>query len=242
MKVLHFNDTGYHVGGAETNLFSIMEVFKEKGHEQFLFSLKGCGNPEEDVFIFDRVNGRNTAFFSNLVNPDFFFNKRVYDGFKEHIRRTEPDVIHMHNNFLFMNTVFKAVQESGIPAVLTAHDYGIVCPLAWCMVEGVECEGGFGFKCLSNKCFWLKRYIREYFPRKLAWQYLKKNFKTIICPSKRIEKKLNENGLDNTTHIPYFIFPERFKSSNRDIINGNILFVGVLHAQKGVEYLIKALP
>lgn len=59
-----------------------------------------------------------------------------------HILRVEvPDVVHVHNFFpLFSPSVFYACRASGVPTVLTLHNFRIICPTAMLMHEGAVTE------------------------------------------------------------------------------------------------------
>ena len=243
MRILHVNDVGFHVGGAETNLFSIMRLFQDESHEQFLFAFKGDTRKSENTKVFECRPSKPKIPSLGLFEPRLYFNRRIYNALGKHIRDINPDVIHLHNNLVHTNSVLLAARNSGKPVVQTAHDCGVVCPTTWCVrKDGSECNGGFGFKCLKSGCLWTKRFIREYVPMKIAWHLMKKTVGNFICPSMLIKSKLDSNGLDNAVHIPYFVFPEEFKSNPEDIVEGSILYVGVLFPQKGVEYLIEAMP
>ena len=248
MRILHVNDVGFHVGGAETNLFSIMRLFQDKCHEQFLFALRG-GNDDirDDVFILPEEKDSESSILKtltyNLFDPGLYFNKRVYRILSQYIEKINPDVIHLHNNFLYTNPVLQALLDSGKPVVQSAHDYGIVCPTSWCVKkDGSVCDGGFGLKCFRQGCLWMKKFVREYFPRKKTGKLMREVVDRFICPSKRIQEKLIVNGFDNSVHIPYFIFPDEFNPAPELIEDGFILYVGVLFPQKGVDYLIEAMP
>ena len=247
MRILHVNDTSSHVGGAETNIFSIIEAFKEEGHEQYLFALRGDREDRENVFVLgeERVGEQSLlgkATF-DFFEPNIYFNRRVYAALRRHAGEVNPDVVHLHNNFLYANSILLALRKSRKPVVQSTHDYGVICPTAWCVKRnGEECEGGFGLKCLKEGCLWTKRFIREYIPRKISCGLKEKTVSRFICPSRGIQEKLSVNGFENTVHIPYFVFPDRFKPDPGRIVNGFILYVGVLFPQKGVDYLIDAMP
>jgi glycosyltransferase involved in cell wall biosynthesis len=243
MRVLHVNDTGAHVGGAETNLFSIMRLFQGKGHDQFLCAFGGGGKSNEKIFVLDDAARKRRPKFFGLVEPSLYFNRRVYDALIGHIKKINPDVVHLHNNFLYTNSVLKSLKDSGKPVVQSAHDYGIICPTAWCIrKDGSLCEGDFGWKCLKAGCLWTKKFIREYVPRKRAGKLMKDVVGEFICPSRRIQEMLESNGIANTVHVPYFVFPERFDPNPKKRVEAFILYVGVLFPHKGVNYLIDAMP
>ncbi len=245
MRVLHINDSGVPVGGAETNLFSLMRLFREKGHEQFMFALRGSQAQNDDIRVFQ--GGGKASLLKklshNLIDPDLYGNRGVSAALEEYIREVSPDVIHLHNNFLYTNAILQTLKKMRVPTVQTVHDYGLVCPTFWCVKkDGADCEGGFGWKCVKAKCIWPKKYLREYLPRRRARRLRKTVVNTFICPSKLVEKTLKANGIGNTVNIPYFVFPDEFDPNPDRIVDGFILFVGVLFPHKGVKHLIEAMP
>lgn len=246
MRILHINDTGFHVGGAETNVFSIMKLFNDKGHEQHLFAFRGGGKPDDEVFVFNDeggVGGSSVLRYSfGLVEPGLYFDRRIFNVVRKHVDEVNPDVVHLHNNVLHANSVLLALLKSKKPVIQSAHDYGLICPTAWCVrKDGSSCEKGYGLRCLTGGCVWPKKFLREYVPQKISWRLMKKTVKKFICPSRLIEEKINAKGLSNTTHVPYFVFPELFEKNPKKIREGFILFVGVLFPQKGLKHLINAI-
>lgn len=64
-----------------------------------------------------------------------------YRRIRKEIDSFRPDIVHVHNFFpLVSPSVFFACRRSGVPAVLTLHNYRIVCPTALLMHDGEVTE------------------------------------------------------------------------------------------------------
>src|SRR3989344_7874718 len=102
MRILIINDSCKEVGGAETYIFGIMKLLREQGHEVFLFSYSEEKIEKENALIL-RHGEKKPKF---LINK-FGFSRRVYRKLKNYIEFVNPDLIHMHNNYIYSNSVLQ---------------------------------------------------------------------------------------------------------------------------------------
>jgi glycosyltransferase involved in cell wall biosynthesis len=71
-----------------------------------------------------------------------FRNPELGRWIKTLLERTHPDVVHINSGYLLGGAVAEAAFESGIPTVLTLHDYWFMCPLITLFRrDGRICEG-----------------------------------------------------------------------------------------------------
>ena len=82
---------------------------------------------------------------------------RHYRAVRALIRRTQPDVVHIHTFFpLLSPSILYAAKRSGIPVVATLHDTRFVCPCATSL-RGTElcnaCGDGHYFRMCRYRCF-----------------------------------------------------------------------------------------
>ena len=172
----------------------------------------------------------------------YFFSYSIYSALRRDLQKYNPHIVHLHNNHLYPNSVVAACR--GYTVVQTVHDFGMVCFNSWCVNKssGVECT------CISKQCYESgcvqKRY---YFIKTLAFiiRRLLSNHvvKTFIIPSKALMSSMTKFGYKNLIYLPNFSpYPARqeavfYKASNQF----NILYVGRLQPEKGVNHLIVAL-
>ncbi len=72
------------------------------------------------------------------------------------IRRHKPDIIHVHEIYPFFSiSALAEAKRSGIPVVMTCHDYRLTCPVATHLSRGRLCErckGGREHYCVLKNC------------------------------------------------------------------------------------------
>jgi len=228
MKILQINDKGVEGGGAETNVFGIHKFIKNTS----LFAFGSETKKTNNLYIYKHPK--------NNIFQRFFFSFKIYKELKKHIKKLNPDLIHLHNNYQYSNTVLLAIKHSKIPTIQTVHDWGLICPTAWYVYKHnlKECSGckGISLKCL--KCISLKHFLLIYLRNKIRFNLSKKVIKYFISPSIKLKKDMKKYKF-NITCLHHFL---EFKT-NLDLnkVEKNlILYVGVLTKNKGVIYLIKA--
>jgi len=230
MRVLLVNDIIRDAGGAEVVVKSLKELLERDGHEVLTY-----GD--------DRDSETFGTFFSR------WFSINHYLKVQKIIRDFKPDIVHVHNcNRYISPSVCVAAKRMGVPVIMTIHDFHIVCPLTWMVFEDKKpCKHGFGSICLKSSCYsffpnasfgfkllkWLKVYLHRII--------LKRYVDHFTCPS-RILTEWFGNSLDlrNVSYVPNFtkIIADKpdTKSSSNDL-----LFVGRLSVEKGVDILLDAL-
>lgn len=76
---------------------------------------------------------------------------------REEIRRTKPDIVHVHNTFVHLSpSVFAACSDEGVPVVQTVHNYRMICAQAAFVRDGRvcrDCVGQFPWPALKHKCY-----------------------------------------------------------------------------------------
>jgi len=108
-------------GGEDAVVFNEMTLLQNAGHTVKLLKF---ANP----------TSRLKAIFDLLLLP---FN--VFSFFKtlNHLRRFQPDVVHVHNwHFAASPAVIVACQFLKIPTVMTLHNFRLLCPSATLFYEG----------------------------------------------------------------------------------------------------------
>lgn len=228
MKILQINDKGVEGGGAETNVFGILKFIKDS----YLFAFGPETKKTDNIYIYKHPK-------YNLLQR-FFFSFKIYKALKNYIKEINPDLIHLHNNYQYSNTVLLAIKHSKVPAIQTVHDWGLICPTAWYVYKHSlkECSGCFGISLKCLKCMPLHHFILTYIRNRIRFNLSKKVIKHFISPSTKLRDDMKKYGF-RITCLHHFL---EFKT-NLDLnkVQRNlILYVGVLTKNKGVIYLIKA--
>jgi glycosyltransferase involved in cell wall biosynthesis len=240
MRILHINDTYKPVGGTEVYLDSLSSTFKENGHEIFLFSIDDEKEIEEsNLFVYKDIFKRSPSKYILW----YYFNPSLYNRLQKWIKMVNPDIIHIHNNGKFASSILLALNGNSIPVVQTVHDHTLVCPTSFCInSQGMPCEGGFGIKCPRNRCISWARYAYQQLPEYMKIHLLKKNVSIFIAPSRALQNRLINNGFQNVIYFPNFVDVNKFKYDLNKMESCNVLYVGRLSIEKGVNYILEAFP
>ncbi|MDP3974066.1 MAG: glycosyltransferase family 4 protein [Candidatus Daviesbacteria bacterium] len=236
MKILLINDSYEGIGGEKVYINSLSRELKNLGHKVFKLYLSEEHHIEnkDPIVLNNKFQNKLQWFFSqNLINLKLYYKIRNY------ILKVEPDIIHLNNINKASKTILLAC--IGYKKIMTVHDFGFLCPL--CNYKNKNyyfvCDGKHSrsFKCFKNSDFKLQTYLVDFllFNDILIKKLLIKFF---ICPSKELYKSLINAGFTNAIYLPYFT---NFKPKMITKKSDTILYVGRLHAQKGVKYLLKVL-
>lgn len=238
MKVLLMNDACNEVGGAETYIFAISK-FLAKKHDVYLFSY---GN--EDISEEKKVIIKHSHINLKRNFDKFVFNFKVYKELRKYIRRIKPDVVFIHNNYVYAVPLLLVLKQERIPTIQTVHDWGQICPSSWCVIKRnlKRCKGvdGISTKCLRENCIGPDHFLVTYLRNKLRIKLTKNTIEKFISPSKMLAKDLIKHGFKNVSCIHHFKEFGKTKFSTKKSQKGLILYVGVLSRNKGVSFLIKA--
>lgn len=249
MRILYANKYYYLKGGCERVLFTEMELMKARGHEVAIFASQHPQNqPSEYAGHFSE---EENYFNAPLLHKAKAAVKIVYSletlrKFGEVIDAFKPDLVHAHNVYAQLSSaVLDAAKKRGVPAVLTAHDYKLVCPSYMMLDHGKICEkciDGNYLNCFLTSCHKENRMasavytVESYFN---AWLGKYDAVKKFICPSDFIRSKLAHRFpegqltvLNNPADLS--AFNPKFQDE------GYYLFTGRLSKEKGVFTLIQA--
>jgi len=237
VKILQINDDYQRLGGAETYFFNLIDLLKKNGHRVFVFAIRGKSMETKDTLVVGGGKGFLRHYFSSKI-----FNFKVYFKLKKFIARAQPDIIHLHNNYLAPFSILLAVR--GHRLIQTVHDYMILCPHGWMVKKNSlqVCQGNIGLKCLQNNCLSLHNFLVSCFPFKLRIAVSKRAVDKFISPSKKLKEYLNNFRFRNVKYLPYFLDVRSYPFNSNSKKEGNILYIGRLVEEKGVRNLVEALP
>jgi glycosyltransferase involved in cell wall biosynthesis len=214
MRILLINDFIEKIGGVEIYCYGLKDLLEKRGYQ--VKFIGGRGNLEGNEWRLRRF----------LLS---FFNIRYYRIIKNEIGKFKPDIIHAHSFSGNISPSFLiAAKRYNIPVVVTPHYLG-----------------HYAFPQIRlSKIYRISRWLKVWFHLKIAERYI--NF--FICPANIFAEHLkNEVGINSNKVkvVPHFIewenTTEARDSGNKDFDNKDILYVGRLSKEKGIEYLIQAM-
>lgn len=220
------NDYKEKVGGAEIYLWNLKEALEANGHYVKIYG----SAVQKEAYFLTHKNQTIKRYLMRIFNPKTFFEIR------DLVAEFKPDIIHMHN---ILNEITPTVllATKNIPVVMTVHDNMLVNAVSILSDRsGKECKKRTCGGC--RNCVGWKGAIYEFVKRKILRQLLKR-VKLYITPSKYMNELIQEAGFKPVIIIPNGI--KLFEYSK--ITNFNtLLYVGRLAKEKGVEYLLRAMP
>lgn len=250
MKVLVANNYYYLRGGCERVMFNDIEALTASGIDVVPFSAADPANVATDYSSFFTPGADIRA--TNPVRRgeaavDAIHCRRTADAFAAILNSTQPDVIHCHNIYGRLSTsILGIAKEHGIPAVLTVHDYKVVCPSYLMLKKGKPCsaciDGGY-YRCAVNRCHKGQLaasvvYAIEAYYARLTGHY--GAISAFLCPSKFIADLLRQSGIaqERVVYHPNSVDPDAYTPSYQ---GKYVLYVGRLSHEKGLLTLVKAM-
>ncbi len=244
MKILLYNDTYQHLGGAETYCLELLSILPELGHEVYWLSHgEGENNVEDNHIVLPHYNeGKINYFYSK-----YFFNFQAYKHIKEQLELIQPDVVHLHHNRYYSFSILKALKETQIPTIQTIHDYTMLCPsqyypdLYYKNSSSNKIKKDCPLICSHGDCLPWKEKIGHPVAHDRKRKKIIQKVSSFIAPSVQLKKYLERAGFQNVVHLPFFIDEKKW-SFNIERENKNvILFVGRVEKNKGIYQLIEAV-
>jgi glycosyltransferase involved in cell wall biosynthesis len=235
VRILQLNTYADPMGGAEVYALSLAQELRARGHVVGFFGT----SPDREVDEADLRIVRRPAYDARLL----WGEPAVRAAFEAFARRLRPELVHVHNVFSLGLDLMEALGGLGVPTIQTVHDFNRVCPNSWCVRgDGSACAGGIGAQCFEHDC--KKNYP---FDAAVALHALLRHRALLqlvdlsICPSQCLADRLRSHGQQHVVHVPNAVDPIPIPPGlSRD--EHALLYVGRLTPEKGVDYLLEAMP
>jgi glycosyltransferase involved in cell wall biosynthesis len=229
MKILQIHNKYIFKGGEDT----VVE------NERLLLQ---SHNNEVMLCEFDNKNLENVSkiklFFKTL------FNISSYRKVQQCIKDFKPDVIHIHNIYYEASlSALIAVKKSGVPSVMTLHNYRLACIQGLLYRDKKICEVCIDKNALygiKHKCFKNSFYASFQLTllNSLNMFFLKhcNIISKYICLSNFTKNKISFLIKDNSIVKPNFV--EENIPNLKEPRENTYLYVGRLDPQKGLDFLL----
>lgn len=247
MKILQVNKFLYHKGGADKYCLILIEELEKIGFDIAVFGMSDERNIESKwkKYFSENIDYYKSGNYLKIASR-FIWNREAAKKFAAILDDFKPDLIHAHNIYhqLSPSILFEA-KKRNIPVVLTLHDYKLICPNYLMFSRGKHCEKCLKrpyLNCITSNCY--NSYPRsilaalESFLHNKIWHSYQKNVDLFISPSNYLKEKMIQAGWDKEK-ITVLINPApsyKFNNSGQ-----NLLYIGRLSKEKGVDTLLKAL-
>jgi glycosyltransferase involved in cell wall biosynthesis len=250
MRILVANNYYYLRGGCERVMFNDIRALGDQGIEIIPFSAADPANvaTEYSSYFTSGADIRATSPLRRIeAAVDAIHCKRTARAFSHILNQTRPDIVHCHNIYGRLSTsILGVVKERSMPAVLTVHDYKVVCPSYLMLIDGKPCtaclDGGY-YRCAASRCHKGNFAASLVYSLEAYYARMTDHYGAIsafLCPSHFIADLLRRSGIDSKRVIyhPNCVEPDAYTP----VYDGQyVLYVGRLSHEKGIPTLVKAI-
>lgn len=257
MKILLINKFHYPRDGVTTHYFSLAQILEAHGHTVAFFAANHpdtTPNPWQKYFPrYLDLNGSYGLFEKLRLFFTVIYNREAKKKLAALVKEFKPDIAHLHNiSYHLTPSIIDALQESGVPIVMTLHDFQMISPNYNLFLRGKVWEGTKPhryWRCITDRC------VKDSYAKsaaaaaEAATSYLRETPKKIdlfIAPSSFIKNKFIEYGfpgrievLPNPVPALYRNAPEVKEPASNT--GGYFLYYGRLSPEKGISVLLKAV-
>jgi glycosyltransferase involved in cell wall biosynthesis len=235
-------------GGAETVAVLSARLLERAGHEVVPFAVdqpEALPATSRDRFPRPAGAGARTKLGEAAAGV---WSWRAYASLRRLVADVRPDVAHVHHVFERLTlSVLDALRRSGVPTVMTLHDYKPVCPgFRLHSGDGEPCgclEGRYGdvvrHRCLEGS--WWRGLAAAVDARAARARGVWRGVAAFLAPSAYLRDRVVEGGLpaDRVSVLPNPVeLPAR--SRRHDNNQPYVLVAGRLVAEKGVATVLDA--
>lgn len=215
MVVLQANKFFYLRGGSERYMFLLSDALERRGHDVVHFSMAHPQNaPSAYAKHFVKRRDYDGAAFpiSNAIS--FIRSKEAAQNIAALIAEKRPDVAHLHNIYHQLTpSIIGVLKSHGIPVVMTAHDYKLVCPNYSMFAHGehcYKCKGGAYINAARTRCAGGSFARSAMLSLEAYWQKFSRVYgklDRILAPSHYMRDTLVDGGYpaDTVVHLPNFV-------------------------------------
>jgi glycosyltransferase involved in cell wall biosynthesis len=182
------------------------------------------------------------------ISRNIIYSKEAKSRFAGMVDSFKPDIVHLHNfAHQISPSILDIVDKLNLPAVMTMHDYKLVCPAYTLLSKNRPCE-----RCRKGRFHWclLRQCIKDSYPKSLlntiemilhhrVWK-IYDPIRIFIAPSRFLEDQCRRMGFKGKIiHLANFIRP-RDCTADQTTQDGGICYFGRLSREKGLHTLLKA--
>jgi glycosyltransferase involved in cell wall biosynthesis len=252
MRILSVNKFHRRSGGAESYVFNMMDLLGRKGHQVVPFSMLDERNepsPYGKYFVQNVNYHQHRSALQKISEAGrILYSFESKRKIRDLIHDTSPSLAHCHNIYHQISpSILHVLKEQGLPIVLTAHDYKLLCGNYKMLSHGQICERccpGQHYHATIQRCVKnsltasIVTSIEMYLHRFLDIYSL---VDVIITPSRFVKSKLLQYEFrpEKVVHVPNFVDSTKYQACYDN--NGYFLYLGRLVEEKGLRTLLTTM-
>ena len=253
MRILHVNKFLYRRGGAESYMLDLAALQAAAGHEVEFFGMAHPDNPPHRYAAHfpDHVEleppparmDRRVAAAARMI-----WSRSARRGMDQVLASFRPDVVHLHNIYHQLSpSVLRPVAERGIPAVMTLHDYKLVCPSYLFLAQGRVCEvclDGHFRHAVARRCKDGSRGASAMLALESTLHRRGGAYGPVgvfICPSRFQAAKMTVGGVYPDRLAVLSNFVDLAGLAPKAQPGGGVVYAGRLSPEKGVDVLVESM-
>ena len=252
MKILMINKFLYRFGGTSASMFNLVDQLHANGHETVLFGMAHENNvpsPYAPYFVSRVDYNRERGFFTKAAEAiRILYSFEAKRKLRQLIRDAHPMIAHCHNIYHQISpSILPVLKDHGIPIVLTAQDYKLLCGNYKMLSHGKICErccSGAHYhaslqRCMKSAIFPSVVTTIEMSVHRLVGVY--DLLDIIIAPSAFLRDKLLTYGFarEKVVHVPNFVDVDAYTPTDEH--GGYFVYCGRLIEEKGLKTLLRAM-
>ncbi|MCC6435382.1 MAG: glycosyltransferase family 4 protein [Acidimicrobiales bacterium] len=253
MRILHVDKFLRRSGGAAVYMLDLAARQEAAGHQVEFFSM-------QDERNLDATFSELFPPFVSLEPPPpgvrgrvgaagrMIWSSSAAKGMGEVVARFRPDVVHLHNIYHQLSpSILRPLVKAGVPAVMTVHDYKLVCPTYRLLSNDQLCDacvGGKVWEATRRRCQGGSLPASAVLTIESGLHRLTRAYRPVgrfIAPSRFLADQLRRGG----------VFPERVRQLNNYVDAASLsprvgagegfVSIGRLANEKGVDTTIRAI-
>ncbi len=253
MKFLLVNKFFFRNGGSEACFFDTARLLESKGHEVAFVAMDDPRNEPGDgrLHLVSHVDFSSAQPLRERVRAAarMLYSREARAVMDAAIRRERPDVALLHNVYHQLSpSILEPLARHGVPALLTLHDYKVVCPVYTLSCRGEpcrRCSGRAFHRCARHRCSRgsLSASVLAAAEMTLHHRILDvyRRVDTFVCPSRFLMETVRAMGFGKRLALlPNFVDAAAIRP-REGVGDGSLVYVGRLTPEKGVRTLLRAM-
>jgi glycosyltransferase involved in cell wall biosynthesis len=233
MRVIQLHTRYREAGGEDRVVAAEAALLRSAGHEV-------------EQILADNPVARTAAVTALLKAPRNPASRNAVEGA---VARFSPDVAHVHNTWFAMSpSVLDGLRASGVPTVMTVHNYRLMCVNGMLLRDGRPCEdcvGRLPLPGIRHRCYRSSAIASTAAAATIAYNRHRRTWADgvdlYLAPTEFVRGRLIDGGFpaERVKVKPHFVEdpgPRREPPSRSRIV----LHVGRLSADKGADTLVDA--